>query len=348
VLRLKVVTRQEGVDGRGKAPEHIKPEYAERRAMLLAAFTEFLNEACPRVRWFAGRALFWVKMADGSLATTWTPKDLFHRDLGIAFAAPWHGGYAIEVPLACRQVLLSRIRFSSSVAQQVDISRVEKIVPLHEAIEADELALAWRAARPTGSEARQFVAYFAPFVDREARSAVVDKLAASGLPLVTSRALGAGLLTSGETQQGNTVPAPSGGIGLAVGDARAELIARARASMQGGHYPRLVAAVSDEATLERLVGSGTIVRWDPISPLAAVRPGEGPEPEPDADTPLDASFPIVGEVDGGITARRYLRDVAWHAADFIAPTALDHNHANCVAGVLREAERWNNKLSIPS
>ncbi|HEV7372017.1 S8 family serine peptidase [Arenibaculum sp.] len=348
VLRLKMVATREGVKGRGKSEDDIYPEFRARQRALFDTFAELLSDRSERVRWFSGRTLFWVKMADSSLATSWTPKDLLSRDLGIAFAAPWHGGYAVEVPLSCRTALLQRIKNPGSIAQRVDISRIAAVVPLQEAVAAEDLTPTWRAAAADERGRRQFVAYLAPFVNPEARGEVVDRLGTSGLALLISSAPQASLLTSESAEGAIDFPAVAGGTIIAVGDARASLLARAKASMQKGNYPRLVAAVAEKAELVQLVGSGTIVRWDPIAPLVGIPPGDGPEPEPDPDNPLPPTVPTVGEVDGGITARRYGPDVAWRAPAFLPRPALDHNHANCVAGVLREAEDWNNHLDITS
>lgn len=343
-----MVAKQEGVDGRGKHEGQVRPEFATRRTALTAALAELLKADSARTRWFAGRALFWVEMEEKSIATTWTPKDLFSRDLGIAFAAPWYSGYAVEIPLRAAGPLLARLRAPASAPQRVDISRIVGIRPLHEAVAGDHLTSAWRAARPDEQGYRRFVASLAPFVDRDARAALVGDLQASGLALSVSRT-GANLLLSSAPPAGDQVPAVAiGGTAVVPAPQAGDVFDRLREAFMRGEYPRPIVAVRNEQDLADFVASGRIVRWDPIAAPEAIAPGAGPEPDPDPDHPLDASFPVVGLVDGGVTARRYQHDIAWRAPSFLEPGILDHKHANRVAGVIREAEHWNNQLDIPA
>ena len=64
---------------------------------------------------------------------------------------------------------------------------------------------------------------------------------------------------------------------------------------------RTTVIVPSRRALEQLVASGSIFRIEPVQPITSTSPGEGREP--DRPLPRDMSgLPIVGVVDGGLTA----------------------------------------------
>lgn len=71
-----------------------------------------------------------------------------------------------------------------------------------------------------------------------------------------------------------------------------------------------------------LVASGTVFRIEPVQPINSTSPGEGREP----DRPLPenmTALPIVGVVDGGMTAGSYRHAEAWRAPRLVADGAAD-------------------------
>lgn len=338
------MARKESVPGGGKDASKITDQYEARRQALIRHVSELLDPSSRRTRWFADHALFWVGMDPLSLAPTYVPSDLFHTDIGIRIVAPWYTGYVIEIPLARRDALLQRLRAPSRIEQRVDISRIDDFRPLHETIAADELRTAWSAAALAGDGATpSFVVSLAPFDDVGARDALIDTL---GEWLAAMPTLRLGTSLSFERSDQPVVSAEARGDDVSTPVVRQPLLNQLRESYRTGRYPRVqLSAPSFEALIEGS-GRGVIVRWDPVTPLSPARPGAGPDPELGREVALNE--PIVGHIDGGLTALRYLPAVAWQEDPFLPGMPLDTNHGNCTAALLVEAHGWNNELILPT
>ena len=97
VLRFMKEPRPEPIIGGGKNARGIKADrLADQRRTLAAQFQGLAAHQSETPR-FADRAVMYASMFDDSLAPTWTPSDLFHRDRGARLLAPFQTGYVFEI-----------------------------------------------------------------------------------------------------------------------------------------------------------------------------------------------------------------------------------------------------------
>jgi len=60
-----------------------------------------------------------------------------------------------------------------------------------------------------------------------------------------------------------------------------------------------------------------------------------------------SGLPIVGVVDGGLTASSYKPAEAWKAPALVKDRAADAKHGNRVTSLIVQGHDWNNKLPLP-
>ena len=109
---------------------------------------------------------------------------------------------------------------------------------------------------------------------------------------------------------------------------------------------RTTVIVPTRDALQQLVASGTVFRIEPVQPINSTSPGEGREPDRPLPTNM-ASLPIVGVVDGGMTAASYHVAEAWRAPPLIRDGAADTPHGNRVTSLIVQGHDWNNNLTLP-
>ena len=113
------------------------------------------------------------------------------------------------------------------------------------------------------------------------------------------------------------------------------------------HRSRMTVIVRSRPALQQLIASGTVFRIEPVQPISSTSPGKGREPQ----RPLPnnaASFPIVGVVDGGLTASSYQPLEAWRAPPLVGDGIADTVHGNLVTSLVVQGHDWNNNLTLPS
>ena len=341
VLRFTKDPKPEGINGGGKNANGIKAERLEGQRLALAAQFDGLAAAAPRQPRFDGRVVLYAAMFDDSLAPTWTPSDLFQATRDARLIAPWRTGYLVE--MAADQLLAyARLVQGTRLAKdQVDISRVESVRFFAEEDAASSLDAVWQAA-PESLGGRAFVVWLMPLRGREAAERLIETFTAlrdstivPPPPLLES--IMAGLdATVPATLRHNlrTIAASGDRINMAVREYRLK------------RRSRTTVIVPTRDALQQLVASGTIFRIEPVQPISSTSPGEGREP--DRPLPADmASFPIVGVVDGGMTAASYRVAEAWRAPALIRDGAADTRHGNRVTSLIVQGHDWNNNLMQP-
>lgn len=95
-----------------------------------------------------------------------------------------------------------------------------------------------------------------------------------------------------------------------------------------------------------ITASGAVFRLDPVVPLTSTSPGEGKEPNRPLPRDL-SSMPIVGVVDGGLSATSYKAAEAWRAPALIKDALADTKHGNQVTSLIVQGHDWNNNLTLP-
>jgi hypothetical protein len=280
-------------------------------------------------------------MYDDSLATTYTPHDLFCKERGAQMLAPYRSGYLIQIEVSRLRDFENTVRQSSRVKDLVDISRVESIrfFDREDTTGAFHLDDVWMAA-PRMSSGRAFLIWLMPLIgsdQSEALLKVVDRL-------------------RGDTM----LPAPSMIEQLELGlsttslqllralqrlDVSDRLEAAMRTYRRHGRATATIIVPSRHA-LSDLVASGAVYRLEPVHPIATTSPGRGAEPERPLPEAIEA-MPVVGVVDGGLTAASYRTAEAWRAPAFIDDGKADHVHGNRVASLIVQGHDWNGSLALP-
>ncbi|MBP0496499.1 S8 family serine peptidase [Pararoseomonas indoligenes] len=280
-------------------------------------------------------------MFDDSFAPSWTPKDLFSSERGAALIAPYRSGYMIEVEIKRLRVLTSAVENSERITDQVDISRVQSIRYFEP---TDVLGLldhdsAWEAA-PAVPGGRAFHAWFMPLNNQGASEDLLECIA---------------------DLRGRTfIPLPPMLADLDV-DLAAAPVALRRAIRQVTDVDRLssamrtyrqtrrantILAVPTRQALANLVASGAVVRLDPVRAISTTTSGQGREPDRPFPKGL-AAMPVVGVVDGGLSASSYRHAEAWRAPAFVSDAVADVKHGNQVTSLVVQGHDWNNKLQLP-
>ena len=343
VLRFNKEAKPESISGGGKSAGGIKTErLAEQRRALAAQFTAMATEIKRRPS-FNGRVVIHASMFDDSLAPTWTPSDLFQATRDARLVTPFRNGYLVEVAADQLASLGQLVQRTTLAKDQVDISRVESVrfFSDEDVAGTSSLDAIWQAA-PETNTGRAFVVWLMPLRGRDAAEHLIQSFSAlrdgiiepppplldeitanldANVPVVMRRSLRAAA-TAGDR------------FNLAVREYR--LRRRARTTV----------IVPTPSALQQLVASGTVYRIEPVQPISSTSPGEGREP----DRPLPAdmvALPIVGVVDGGMSAASYRHAEAWRAPALVRDGAADTLHGNRVTSLIVQGHDWNNNLTLP-
>lgn len=343
VLKFTKDPRPAGITARGKNADGIKQErLAEQRQFLSKRFKTLAKEASKKPR-FGGQAIFYASMFDDSLATTWTPTDLFHHTRGARLIAPYGGGYLVEIDTSKLDWFSALVVSADAARDKVDISRIKTIrfYEPEDAISATSLDDLWEQA-PETDGGKVFLIWLMPFKNNAAAehllqeiSSLRERVLTPLPPLLSTLQIGDSGGIPVSMRRGLRTAATAGDrLNLAMRDYRTTR--RAKATV----------VVRSRKALDQLVGSGAVFRMEAVSPIAATSPGEGKEP--DRPLPSDmTAHPIVGVVDGGLTAASYQAAEAWRVPPFVRDRAADSKHGNQVSSLVVQGHDWNNNLTLP-
>ncbi len=343
VLRFTKDPKPEGVTGGGKTAGGIKTDRLAGQRSALAAQFNGLSERASETPRFNGHAIIYAAMFEDSLAPTWTPSDLFQRDHGARLVVPFRAGYLVEVGVDRLASYARLVRQTDAAKDQVDISRVESVRFFDDGDAAGHRTLdeVWKEA-PKIEDGRAFVIWLMPLRDRDAAEHLLQ--AFSGLrdgvieappPLLESMKDALDASVPAVMQRSLRAAAPAGDrLNLAMREYRRN------------HRARTTVIVPSRRALGKLVASGSVLRIEPVRPITSTSPGKGREPN--RPLPRDMSgLPIVGVVDGGLTASSYKPAEAWKAPALVRDGAADAKHGNRVTSLIVQGHDWNNKLTLP-
>tara|TARA_R110002049_G_scaffold60783_2_gene162837 strand:- start:88 stop:1635 length:1548 start_codon:yes stop_codon:yes gene_type:complete len=110
---------------------------------------------------------------------------------------------------------------------------------------------------------------------------------------------------------------------------------------------RTTVVVPSPRALGQLVASGALFRIEPVHQITTTAPGVGTEPSRPLPRAL-SDLPIVGVVDGGLSAASYKPAEAWKAPPLIPDGAADKKHGNRVTSLIVQGHDWNNNLRLPA
>jgi hypothetical protein len=177
VLTLRVEPKREAAPGGGKSQRDIKQErLPEQRRHLFEALNNLYRNR-NRLRSFSGKVQLVARMFEDSLAPTKTPNSLFSPGAGAQLIVPLRQGYLVEADVDALPRLARFAASDTTVAGQVDISRVEDVRAFgtEDVLRERSVDDLWDRA-PEYEDGRGFLASFAPFRDRSAKEKVLEKL----------------------------------------------------------------------------------------------------------------------------------------------------------------------------
>lgn len=327
LLRLVKVPTRERPDVRGKDPARITDasRYRRHRARLLEAFAQLPSDPDRQRADHEGHFFVWAKMHGDSLANTHTPHDLFSENVGATMKMPWRDGYVVEVSDQALTRLARRVDDPSKAAHRCDIYSVEQLRLFSTVLaENDRIDKAWEAAPADEDGLRRFTVRLADYEPDDAEASVLAALT--------------GLSANDRLRIARPTTAESGALTRWIApDIAAELL---------GDRKSISVALRDKESLEELVLTGSITRWEPVTPLRPTIPGDGAEPN--IQLPSMDGEPIVGVIDGGYHTNRYTGAVAWRQVPVLVPDSeAARAHGNKVSSVVVDAHLWSNQLQLP-
>lgn len=344
VLRFTKDPKPEGVSGGGKnADSIITDRLPEQRRALSRQFRDLAEQAAQQPR-FDGRVVLYASMFDDSFAPSYTPNDLFEATRSARLIAPYRSGYLVEIAADQLDGYANIVESSRLAKDQVDISRIEAVRFFKSADAGGSASLdtIWEAAPQTDS-GKAFVVWLMPLRGRDAAEELIERFAAlRDGTIVPPPPLLAGVDVGTVTEDVPVVMRRALRAAAASGD-RINLAMR---TYRQHHRARTTVLVPSRGALDHLIASGTVFRIEPVQPISSTSPGEGREP----DRPLPenmTTLPIVGVVDGGLTATSYRNAEVWRAPPLIADGEADTQHGNWVTSLVVQGHDWNNNLTLP-
>lgn len=341
VLKFTKEPRPESATGGGKNAASIKTlRLPDQRKKLAAGFREMASFEDDQPS-FDGKVVVYASMFDDSLAPSWTPKDLFAPERGTRLMAPFRSGYLVEVERRSLSILASAAEGASRIADMVDISRVENVRFFDEEDAAGFLSLdeAWLAA-PKLKGGRGFLVWFMPLQGQSASEVLMKrvlKLRDRGLAPAPSQ------LTDMQSASEPISTAFQRALRVAQDTDRLNAAMRL---YRKEHKASTTLVVPTREVLTQLVASGAVFRLEPVRAIGSTAPGEGSEPQRPLPSEISA-MPVVGVVDGGLTAASYHGAEAWRAPPFIKDGQNDYVHGNRVTSLVVQGHDWNNNLKLP-
>lgn len=343
VLRFTKDPKPQGVSGGGKGAGGIKVDrLPEQRRVLATQFSSLAANSSKQPS-FDNRVILYAAMFNDSLAPTWTPTDLFQSTRDARLVAPYREGYLIEVAKNQLSNFAHLVQLTHLAKDQVDISRVESVrfFGNSDAIGTLSLDKIWQTA-PETVGGRAFVVWLMPLRGRDAAEHLIQTFATLRDGTITSPPP---LLASVTAELDSNVPSAMRHSLRAAGTTNDRLNLAVR-EYRLRRRARTTVIVPTPAALRKLVASGTVFRIEPVQPISSTSPGEGREP----DRPLPVSMtalPIVGVVDGGMSAASYRAAEAWRAPPFVRDGIADMQHGNRVTSLIVQGHDWNNNLTLP-
>ena len=343
VLHLRKEPRPERVSGgRKSADDVIEHRLVEQQKILSKTLRE-MNKTITYQPNFGGYVVIHADMFEDSLAPSYTPNDLFRLKHGAQLITPYHTGYLVEVQADCLDQLANQIEHRESGNELVDISRVQSVAFFNEQNATVGLTLdaLWDKA-PEIETGRAFIIWLMPLRNKNAQESLIQKVSA----------LRSETISFPPSLLQNVLAILDAGISISMRhslqaatreDDRNTLVLR-NYRKQG--YARTTVIIPSKVALNQLLTSGVVFKIGPVSQITSTTPGSGMEPHLPLQSDM-SGFPIVGVVDGGLTANSYKPAEAWRAPSFVPNKYADTKHGNQITSQVVQGHDWNNKLKLP-
>ena len=340
VLRFTKQATPSGITAGGKSRGSIRQDRLTDQQKRLASNLRALSRGQIGQVQFAGSVVAEVTMFEDSLAPSWTPSDLLNVGRGAQFVVPTRKGYLVELELARLEDCARAVERAATVLDQVDISRIEAIRPYQsgEALRGRTAEDIWRIA-PERDGGRLFMVRLLPMRTDDAAEAMLARF----LQLRGEVFASPGRLVAPPAEEAEN---PSEQRALAQiyarGDRVSQTVRRYRATRRGA----VTVVLKSVEDIQRLVASGSVFRLEPSKPMigSPSKPLSEPKRPPLPDL---HRAPVVGVVDGGLTAASYNEAVAWRADPLVTSGKADTSHGNKVTSLVVHGHAWNPDLELP-
>lgn len=343
ILHLKKEPDPGRINPRGKSVGNVvEHRLANQQKVLSKAFREMDKTATDQPN-FSGHVVIYADMFKDSSAPTHTPNDLFRSSYGAQLTTPHRTGYLVQMRTDYLGQLASKIEDMPLGKESVDISRVQSVTFFNEknATGGRTLDVLWEKASEIEA-GRAFIIWLMPLQDKNAQESLIQKISTLQNDAISSPPP---LLQEVLKNLDDEVPTAVR-HSLQTFASEDDRIVLAMRNYQRLGHTRATVIIPSKAALGQLLTSGTVLRINPVSPIISTTPGSGREPN--LFLPPDMSrFPIVGVVDGGLTARSYEPAEAWRAPPFIPDGKANAKHGNQVTSLIVQGHEWNNGLKLP-
>lgn len=338
VLALRREARRASVTGGGKQAKDIRVDRLGPQQRKLVADLRKIQASPADIVSFGGMVRLVARMFGDSLATSFTPASLLSSNVGCQLVVPVFDGYVFEVALNRLHELIGALEDPISIPTKVDISRIAAIEPFGEAdiLRGRQAKELWKNASLAG-EARLFMVWLSPIRNARAREELmlrVEQFREGRVLLPTKHSV---RLYEGDGAEEQRLIVPNEPNSTSI----SAVLRRYRNTGHGAASIR----VSSLRNLSAIIASGVVHRIEPVQAIRVTAAGEGREPG--LPPPDVAHQPIVGIIDGGITARSYSSAQAWRAPDFVPTGKADTVHGNKVTSIVVQGHAWNGNLDLP-
>lgn len=339
VLSLRINPKLASARGGGKSSSSIVDRRLDGQRDVLSRQLMDLYSRRDDLKQFAGGTLIVAQMFDDSFAKSWTPDDLFAPVSGAQLVLPVKRGYLVEVKISALQELSCIARTDETIKRMVDISRVMDVHAYDQTnvLRGRDLDALWEQAYELQT-GKGFIFTLAPFRDERAQENVIDRLLQHARDEV--------ILPTSPTVLLQVPGTPEKPVALPVSTAEQSSLAIGLRHYRNTGRSRIVLQILTKENLATLISSGTIFRVDPIRPINFIVSSAGNYSVPPLPSNI-AVQPIVGVVDGGMTAQHYKAAEAWCAPVLIDNKNSAHQHGNKVTALAVHGHAWNTNLPLP-
>lgn len=335
-LKLRVDPVPETIEGRGKSMLTTKMERLESQQKRLEWDVRSVEETLLLETVHAdNRLLLHVQMFEDSLAPTHRPMDILPVSFDCRFIAPMFDGYLVEIDTEQLARIANQIAEALNWRIKSDISRVRAIKPYRseDVLRGNLVEELWDRA-VEGNKGKFFNVWLRPYSDTQAREDVLrefEQLSNDGTVL-TIETSPSELKTHGSSLERPASPG-SGSV--------ARALRRYRRTEGVG---RATIEIPSQASLRKLVASGTVFRLDPAKPLRLETSVQSNSSQISLNLP---ERPVVAVVDGGFDDPNYAGAEAWVEPSLVLDAFADRFHGNAVSSLVANAQGLNPAHQLP-
>ena len=251
----------------GKAKRNIKDERLNTQREVLARDFRSMADAVHLQPSFNGHVILYADMFEDSYAPSYTPDSIFNLEVGAFITVPYQGGYLFQVHAGCLGRIAEKIESTSKTGEKVDISRVQgvRFFGKHDVMGKRAIEDLWLSASEM-ENGRAFTVSLMRLGTQDAVAGLIDKFNGlrKDLVVVSPQPLSDG------ARAREIRDLPTGVLEGLLSEARSgDRIALALVRHFHRHHARCTMLVPSIDKLEQIVASGSVLRIEPVTPIAA-------------------------------------------------------------------------------